>query len=237
MSLPDTEAPSESPVSGRARRRRPRVIRPSAAGRPARAAGAAVTAHRGIGFAVWPGRRTLANPGGNAMTAVLQSVAVGVFKDRHDAERAVEALRAAGFPDDRIGFVARNPAPPEPAPGHPGDRGVHVGVGAAAGVIAGGTIGTVAGLAVAAGMIPAVGPIIAGGILLGVLESLAAGAAVGGVIGALVGLGVPEEEASFYEGELRTGRILVTVQAGARYNDAVAILREHGAYGKGSPLI
>jgi hypothetical protein len=29
----------------------------------------------------------------------------------------------------------------------------------------------------------------------------------------------------------------VTVKADARYNEAIDILRKHGAYGKGSPLI
>jgi hypothetical protein len=52
-----------------------------------------------------------------------------------------------------------------------------------------------------------------------------------------VGLGIPEEEASQYESELRAGRFLVTVHANGRYEEAVAILRRHGAMGQGSPLL
>jgi hypothetical protein len=89
--------------------------------------------------------------------------------------------------------------------------------------------GTGLGLAVAAGLIPGIGPAIAGGTLLALLASAGAGAAVGTVLGALVGLGVPEEEAEFYEGEFRSGKTLVTVRAGARRDDAWRILARHGA--------
>jgi hypothetical protein len=43
-------------------------------------------------------------------------------------------------------------------------------------------------------------------------------------------LGIPEEEARFYEGEFHLGRTLVTVQAPGRYEEARDILRRHGAY-------
>ena len=39
------------------------------------------------------------------------------------------------------------------------------------------------------------------------------------------------------EQELKSGRLLVTVQADGHRDEAVRILRSHGAYGKGSPLI
>ena len=58
----------------------------------------------------------------------------------------------------------------------------------------------------------------------------AAGAAAGSLVGALIGLGVPEEEARYYEGEARSGRTLVTVRAEGRYDEASAITRRHGGY-------
>jgi hypothetical protein len=51
-----------------------------------------------------------------------------------------------------------------------------------------------------------------------------------GLAGALAGLGIPKEEAEFYEGELRTGRTIVTVTAPGHQQEAMAILRRHGAY-------
>jgi hypothetical protein len=59
----------------------------------------------------------------------------------------------------------------------------------------------------------------------------------GGLIGTLIGLGIPEEEAHYYHGEVQAGRTLVTFKAPQRYDEAVNILRVHGAYGKGKPLI
>jgi hypothetical protein len=57
-----------------------------------------------------------------------------------------------------------------------------------------------------------------------------AGAAAGGLLGALAGLGIPEEEARYYEGEFKSGRTLVTVKAGDRYDEAWRILERFGAY-------
>jgi hypothetical protein len=169
------------------------------------------------------------------MTAVHRSTAIGVYEDRGQAEHAVAELLHAHFPDESIGFIGRNLA----HAAHAGSKHKrrHVEEGAAVGAIAGGAIGTIAGLAVVAGIIPGIGPVILGGMWAAVLASLAAGVAVGSTVGTLVGLGIPEEEAKQYEEELQAGRFLVTVQAGARYQDAIRILRKHGALGQGEPLI
>jgi len=50
------------------------------------------------------------------------------------------------------------------------------------------------------------------------------------LVGALVGLGIPEDEAEFYEGEFKTGRTLVTVRHDGRFDEARTILARHGAY-------
>jgi len=146
-----------------------------------------------------------------------RSMVVGVFHARSAAERALDDLRAAGFPDDQIGILThdRRDRTGETA------TGSLVGEGAATGAVIGGIIGAAAAL-----LIPGIGPVVAGGILAGVLG----GAAVGGVLGALVGLGIPEEEARYYEGEFRQGRTLVTVKSEGRYAEARDILRRDGAY-------
>ena len=72
---------------------------------------------------------------------------------------------------------------------------------------------------------------IAGGALAAVAASAAGTAAAGGLIGALIGLGIPEEEAEYYEGEFKKGRTVVTVKCGAaRYDEAHHILDNNNAY-------
>lgn len=50
------------------------------------------------------------------------------------------------------------------------------------------------------------------------------------IIKKLESMGVPEEEAGYYQGELDLGRTIVTVEAGDRQEDALEILRANGAY-------
>jgi hypothetical protein len=55
-------------------------------------------------------------------------------------------------------------------------------------------------------------------------------AALGAVARGLTGLGVPKEEARFYEEEASGGRTLLTMRAGGRHAEARDILRRYGAY-------
>jgi hypothetical protein len=155
---------------------------------------------------------------------------IGVFEKRDQAHRAVDDLRRAEFAENQIGMVSRDgggakvEVPIESSHTH-WEEGA--GIGAAAGALT----GTGLGLAVAAGLIPGVGPVIVGGTLAALLASMGTGAAVGTVLGALVGMGVPEEEARYYEGEFNAGRTIVTVRADDRAPQAWEILSRHGAYG------
>src|SRR5919199_1375427 len=78
--------------------------------------------------------------------------------------------------------------------------------------------------AVAAGLIPGIGPIVAGGVLAGLIGGAMVGGGLGAVAGALTGMGVPEAEAQSYEEDFRSGRTLVTVEAGLRRQEAYDIL-------------
>ena len=86
--------------------------------------------------------------------------------------------------------------------------------GAAAGAGAGGTLGGIMGWLVGVGSlaIPGVGPAIAAGPIMAALAGAGVGAAVGGFSGALIGLGIPEYEAKQYEGKIKGGNILISVQ-------------------------
>jgi len=139
----------------------------------------------------------------------------------------MEALRRAGFSDDQIGFVMQKQEGESGEIKHDTDDGGAGGV--IGGILAGAGVGGVVAAA-AALLIPGFGPVVAGGILATVLGGAAIGAAAGGLIGALTQMGVPEEEARYYEGEVREGRILVTVKAEGRYQEARDILKSHDAY-------
>lgn len=158
-----------------------------------------------------------------------RSTIIGVFETRTQADRAVDELRRAGFREDQIGVASRDD---EVRTTETVDDATdsEAGTGALTGAIAGAGLGALAGLGILAGVIPVIGPAIAGGTLGILLSNAAAGAGIAGVAGALIGAGIPEEEAGYYENELKTGRTLVTVKADGRISEASSILRSHGAY-------
>lgn len=161
------------------------------------------------------------------MDMTHRDTVVGLFHDRDNARKAVEELRLAGFSDSQIGVAARDKETREQV----GEgTGSYAGEGAAAGVAAGAGLGALWGAGILAGLIPGIGPAIAGGTLGVILSSAVAGAAVAGVAGALIGLGVPEEEAHYYEEEFKQGRILVTVKTDSRQDEARTILHRWNAY-------
>jgi hypothetical protein len=152
---------------------------------------------------------------------------VGVFATRREAEEAIADLRAAGYKESQIGLVARN------AEGNvvrtDASGGTRAEEGALAGAVAGASVGGLVGLGVAAGVIPVVGPVLAVGTLGTILLNAAGGAALAGIAGALIGLGIPEEDARFYEDEVKAGKHLVTVECGYG-QDARDIVTRHGGY-------
>src|SRR5919197_6257901 len=158
------------------------------------------------------------------------------FDNRTDAERAINALKDAGFTGDQIGIALRD----QKAQGQMAEQtGTRAATGAATGAAGGGLLGGLTGFLVGIGAlaIPGIGPVVAGGALataLGIAGGTAAagagiGAAAGGLVGGLVGLGIPEEEAKYFESGFRSGRTLVTVNAGTgRATEAVDVLRSYG---------
>jgi uncharacterized protein (TIGR02271 family) len=153
---------------------------------------------------------------------------VGLFRDVSQAERAVRDLKDAGFSDAQIGVVMQDR---EQQRRVAEDTGTKAGEGATAGAVSGGVVGGALGLLAGIGAlaIPGIGPIIAGGVLASTLAGAGIGAAAGGLIGALVGMGIPEEEARYYESGVRAGGILVTVEAGPDAGEARRILVTAGA--------
>lgn len=152
---------------------------------------------------------------------------IGVFRNHVAARRAVERLIDEGFNEDKVGVIAQDP---EHRYVEEGDEGSHAGEGAAIGAGAGAAGGALWALGIAAGLLPAIGPVIAGGTLAAIIASAGVGAAAAGVAGALIGMGIPEEEAKYYEKEFHRGNSLVTVHADARSEEVKRILQEEGAH-------
>ena len=168
------------------------------------------------------------------MTSTTKSTTVGVFSTRAQAQQAVNELKTLGYTDDQIGLVAKHD---DGTTGTTDGSGLEsdptgtrweegTGIGAAAGA----ATGTGLGIAVAAGLLTPVGPLIAGGALIALLASAGAGATVGTLVGGLVGLGVPEDDATYYEGEVHSGRYVVTVDAGSRSAEVKSMFNRYEGY-------
>lgn len=164
-----------------------------------------------------------------------RTTVIGVFENRTQVDHAIDALRRAGFRDKQIGVVARNEEG-EITHSGPNHGGTHAEEGAVAGALAGAGIGGLIGLGVVAGVIPIIGPAIAAGTLGTILLNAAGGAAIASVAGALIGMGLPEEEAEYYENELKGGRYLLTVDDADRQPEVWAILQREGAYNRHNRL-
>jgi uncharacterized membrane protein len=167
----------------------------------------------------------------------MSKMILGIFTDKSHAEHAVEELEGKGYNAKDISIIMRD---------HKGkvrhNRGENVAGGALSGATTGGVLGGLAGLLIGLGTIaiPGVGALLIGGPLAAALGLTGAaattvsgavtGALAGGLVGGLIGLGIPEEEAKYYEDRIKEGGILVAIPM--RFEDrdeAKAILEEHGA--------
>jgi uncharacterized protein (TIGR02271 family) len=164
----------------------------------------------------------------NTTTTTDRATIVGVFEDRAHAQQAINDLKQAGFRDDQIGVTSRDGERAGDGDADDGDN--YAAEGGMTGLATGAGIGALWGLAVVSNVLPGIGPAIVGGTLAAILSSAAAGAAAAGLAGMLIGLGIPRDEAEFYEGEFRAGRTLVTVKANGKGLEAQSILRRHGGY-------
>ena len=133
----------------------------------------------------------------------------GIFTLITGAEAAVDRLTAAGISGQHLSVLisdkeASKELPAETNIESPESARIEVGA------VVGGTLGLLAGLSALA--IPGVGSLIASGPLMASLAGLGVGGAVGGLVGALVGLGLPEYEAKLYDGRVKDGSVLLSVQ-------------------------
>jgi hypothetical protein len=126
------------------------------------------------------------------------------------AAQVVDQLKDAGFSNQDISVLMSNTTGTrEFAIENETKAPEGAATGAGTGAVLGGGLGWLAGIGALA--IPGLGPLIAAGPILAALSGAAVGGTIGGVTGALIGLGIPEYEASLYEGKVRGGCALICV--------------------------
>lgn len=143
---------------------------------------------------------------------VKAKLVTGLFKSKVAAEAAVDALMKRGFTRDDLSVLMSD----ETRSKHFALQSrTHAADGLGIGAVTGGAVGAVLAAIAAVGstlFLPGLNLVIAGPIAAA-LAGLGAGGAAGGLIGALVGAGIPEYRAKVYEAGIRSGGILVGVEA------------------------
>ncbi len=154
----------------------------------------------------------------------------GIFRNLSGLDRAVDALKNAGFSNSDISVLMadksntkdfaheKNTKAPEGAT-----------TGAGTGAVLGGALGWLAGIGALA--IPGIGPFVAAGPIMAALAGASVGGAVGGISGAIIGFGIPEYEAKRYEGAVKDGGSLISVHCSTsdQIDRAKEILKQAGA--------
>ena len=157
---------------------------------------------------------------------------MGVFKERHDADKAVDDLQRLGYGINDISVIMNEGTRLRAFGAEKGSKG---GEGVAVGAAAGGALGAVVAGLTATGSIAtiaatggAAAPLVVGP-LAAALAGLGIGAASGGILGGLVGLGIPEVRAKEYQRDLDDGGILISVRANPGTEDEArnALAKHH----------
>ncbi len=145
---------------------------------------------------------------------------IGVYEDQAKALAAIQALKAAGYPDNQISMLTHTKEahhPEDPGESEEGtgvdsdnvfDRPMRI---AAAGVGIGAVVGPVLGALAGVGMlaIPGLGILVGAGALAGAIAGLDVGIIGGGIISALAIARVNQQHEELYQEHLQEGRYLV----------------------------
>jgi hypothetical protein len=156
--------------------------------------------------------KILIGKGAITLMANKATLVTGLFKTRAAAEAAVDALMKRGYTREEISVLMSDSTKSKE---FAVDTRTHAADGAGIGGAVGGTIGAVLAAIVAVGTsiaIPGLGLVVAGPIVAA-LAGAGAGAATGGIVGALIGAGIPEHRARVYDAGIRSGGILLGVEA------------------------
>jgi hypothetical protein len=167
-----------------------------------------------------------------------EKMIVGVFRNRVDADRALDRLLGMGYLENEISVLMSDTTRANYYAVAAGNKeGKHTaGSMAGEGLGVGGAVGTAVGAAVAAVLaigttlaIPtAGGSLVIAGPIAAALAGAGAGAVTGGLLGALIGYGIPEQNVKAYETVLREGGVVLGVvpHASEDINDIEKVFRE-----------
>ena len=146
----------------------------------------------------------------------MPDTVVGLFRTRSEANAALGKLKEAGFGPEQVSVST-------PSFRRRGRYGLKVVIGIVIGTLFGAMVG-----AIVTGIVPGVHPLISGNMLATFAFAAVAGAATGGLAGGLLSMSASGDRALFYEQEVESGRILITV-AGPRLEVAREVLKAAGA--------
>ncbi len=151
-------------------------------------------------------------------------VVSGIFSSQQSLQELFDAFMALGVTRDHVSvlmseqtrghydeFLGTETSLGQPSSGEAFRQTTKLPEGAASGGLAGGILGGLIGGLTLVGsvLLPGVGLLVAGPIV-GAITGGAIGSAAGGFVGALVGLGLPENEARFYQDSIQQrGNVLV----------------------------
>ena len=159
----------------------------------------------------------------------------GIYRDEVSMEKGVQAFRDAGFRNTDVSVLMPENAGTKDFVHRKETKAPEgAATGAASGAVVGGVLGWLVSIGALA--IPGVGPFIAAGPIVAMLAGVGAAGVAGGILGSLVGLGIPEYEAKRYEGRVKAGGILASVNCDSSewIKRAKRILEETGADDIGS---
>lgn len=141
---------------------------------------------------------------------IKSQVVYGLFSNRSLVEEAVQQLTTHGFRQADISVLFSSPETTKEFAHTKGTKAPEGAMyGGSIGAVLGGVLGALVGIGSIA--IPGVGPFIAAGPIMASLAGIGAGGITGGITGALIGIGFPEYEAKRYEGRIKEGGILFSV--------------------------
>lgn len=146
----------------------------------------------------------------------MPDTVVGLFRTRTEADRALGKLKEAGFGPDQVSVST-------PHFRRRGRYAMKLVVGLGLGVVLGAILG-----AVVAGLVPGIPALMPGNKLAVFVLASVTGAATGLVAGGLLSMSASGDRALFYEQEVESGRILISV-TGPGLESAREIMRVEGA--------
>ncbi|MEJ8305267.1 general stress protein [Saccharibacillus sacchari] len=134
------------------------------------------------------------------------------FAQEEQAVQAIHDLQEAGYDREDISVVTKDKKEAEEIRNETGTKAPE---GLAAGAVTGGALGGAAGVLASLGAlaIPGIGPLLAAGPIAAGLAGATLGAGIGGLAGGFIGLGIPEQEAKYYDERIHEGDVLVMVDA------------------------